>query len=158
MFIEKGIKHGHRTDLQGGGLIRSAGGDRASLIGQKKGDREKSDQRVLGCGDFVSEILQHANEDADRKKGRNISMAEVISRVCKEFDIKIDELMLDIRRAPYTHARSIISYFSINELDYSGADVAKALNVSRASVSKARSRGEKLIDKDQYLWNLLKTS
>ncbi len=139
-------------------MIRSAGGDRASLIGQKKEDREKADQRVLGSGDFVSEILQHANEDADRKKGRNISMAEVISRVCKEFDIKIDELMLDIRRAPYTHARSIISYFSINELDYSGADVAKALNVSRASVSKARSRGEKLIDKDQYLWNLLKTS
>jgi chromosomal replication initiation ATPase DnaA len=85
-------------------------------------------------------------------------MAEVISRVCKEFDIKIDELMLDIRRAPYTHARSIISYFSINELDYSGADVAKALNVSRASVSKARSRGEKLIDKKQSLWGLLKLS
>ena len=158
VFVEKGIKHGHRTDLQGGGLIWSAGGDRASLIGQKKEDREKADQRVLGSGDFVSEILQHANEDADRKKGRNISMAEVISRVCKEFDIKIDALMLDIRRAPYTHARSIISYFSINELDYSGVDVAKALNVSRASVSKARSRGEKLIDKDQYLWNLLKTS
>ena len=158
VLVEKGIKRGHRTDLQGGGLIRSAGGDRASLIGQKKEDREKADQRVLGSGDFVSEILQHANEDADRKKGRNISMAEVISRVCKEFDIKIDELMVDIRRAPYTHARSIISYFSINELDYSGVDVAKALNVSRASVSKARSRGEKLIDKDQYLWNLLKTS
>ena len=158
VFVEKGIKRGHRTDLQGGGLIRSAGGDRASLIGQKKEDTEKADQRVLGSGDFVSEILQHANEDADRKKGRNISMAEVISRVCKEFDIKIDELMVDIRRAPYTHARSIISYFSINELDYSGVDVAKALNVSRASVSKARSRGEKLIDKDQYLWNLLKTS
>jgi putative transposase len=158
VFVEKGIKHGHRTDFQGGGLIRSAGGDRASLIGQKKEDREKADQRVLGSGDFVSEILQHANEDADRKKGRNISMAEVISRVCKELDIKIDELMLDIRRAPYTHARSIISYFSINELDYSGADVAKALNVSRASVNKARSRGEKLIDKDQYFRNLLKTS
>ena len=157
-FVEKGIKRGHRTDLQGGGLIRSAGGDRASLIGQKKEDTEKADQRILGSGDFVSEILQHANEDADRKKGRNISMAEVISRVFKEFDIKIDELMVDIRRAPYTHARSIISYFSINELDYSGVDVAKALNVSRASVSKARSRGEKLIDKDQYLWNLLKTS
>jgi putative transposase len=158
VFVEKGIKHGHRTDFQGGGLIRSAGGDRASLIGQKKEGREKADQRVLGSGDFVSEILQHANEDADRKKGRNISMAEVIFRVCKEFDIKIDELMLDIRRPPYNQARAIISYFSIHELDCKGSDVAKALNVSRASVSKAMSRGEKLIDKDQYLWNLLKTS
>jgi Mn-dependent DtxR family transcriptional regulator len=66
--------------------------------------------------------------------------------------------MLDIRRPPYNQARAIISYFSIHELDCKGSDVAKALNVSRASVSKAMSRGEKLIDKDQYLWNLLKTS
>jgi REP element-mobilizing transposase RayT len=158
VFVEKGIKHGHRTDLQGGGLIRSAGGDRASLIGQKKEDREKADQRVLGSGDFVSEILQHANEDADRKKDRNISMAEVISRVCKEFGIKIDELMLDIRRPPYNQARAIISYFSIHELGCRGSDVAKTLNVSRASVSKAMSRGEKLIDKKQSLWGLLKLS
>ena len=85
-------------------------------------------------------------------------MAEVISRACKEFGIKIDDLMLDIRRTHYTHARAIISYFSINELDYSGADVAKALNISRASISKARSRGEKLIDENQHLWDLLKTS
>jgi putative transposase len=157
-FVEKGIKQGRREDLQGGGLIRSAGGDRASLMRQKKEDREKADQRILGSGDFVSEVLQHAKEDADRKKDRNIPMAEVISRVCKKFGIKIDDLILDIRKTPYTHARAIISYFSINELDYSGADVAKALNISRASVSKARSRGEKLIDKDQHLWDLLKTS
>jgi len=102
--------------------------------------------------------VKNANENAERKTGCNISLAKLIRRVCKKFDIKTGALMLDIRRSPYTHARSIISYFSINELDYSGADVAKALNVSRASVSKARSRGEKLIDKDQYLWNLLKTS
>ena len=158
VFVEKGIKQGRREDLQGGGLVRSAGGDRASLMGQKKEDRERADQRILGSGDFVSEILQHANKDADRKKGRNIPMEEVISRVCKEFGIKIDDLMLDIRKAPYSHARSIISYFSINELDYSGADVAKALNISRASASKARVRGEKLIDENQYLWDLLESS
>ena len=75
VFVEKGIKQGRRKDLQGGGLVRSAGGDRASLMGQKKEDKERADQRILGSGDFVSEILQHAKEDADRKKGRNISMA-----------------------------------------------------------------------------------
>jgi hypothetical protein len=37
-------------------------------------------------------------------------------------------------------------------------DVAKALNVSRASVSKAMSRGEKLVDKKKSLWGLLKQS
>ena len=42
------------------------------------GGRGRVDQRILGSGDFVSEILQHAKEDA----------------------IKIDALMLDIRKAP----------------------------------------------------------
>jgi len=55
--------------------------------------------------------------------------------------------MLYIRKTTYSHARSIISYFPINELDYSGADVSKVLNISRTSVSKARVRSEKLIDK-----------
>ena len=157
-FVEKGIKQGRREDLQGGGLIRSSGGDKAGLLGLKKEDREKSDQRILGSGDFVSDVLKNANENAERKAGCNISLAELIRRVCKKFDIKTGELMLDIRRVPYTQARVIISYLSIHELGYRGSDVAKALNVSRASVSKAMSRGEKLIDKNQRLWDLLKIS
>ena len=66
--------------------------------------------------------------------------------------------MLDIRKAPYVQIRAIISYLSIHELGYRGSDVAKALNLLRASVSKAMSRGKKLIDKNQHLWNLLKIS
>ncbi|MBC8200390.1 MAG: hypothetical protein H8E80_10205 [Desulfobacteraceae bacterium] len=147
-FVEKGVKQGRREDLQGGGLIRSSGGDKAGLSGQKKEDREKSDQRILGSGDFVSDVLKNANENAERKTGCNISLAELIRRVCKKFGIKTGELMLDIRRVPYTQARVIISYLSINELGYRGSDVAKALNLSRASVSKAMSRGKKLIDKN----------
>ena len=157
-FVEKGIKHGRREDLQGGGLIRSSGVDKAGLLGLKEEEREKGDARILGSGDFVSDVLQHANEDADREKGPNISLTELISRVCKEFDIKIGALMLDIRRAPYTQIRAIISYFSIHELGYRGSDVAKALNLSRASVSKSKSRGKNLIDRNQHLWDLLKTS
>ncbi len=156
VFVEKGIKQGRREDLQGGGLIRSSGGDKAGLLGLKKEEREKGDPRILGSGDFVSDVLQHANEDADRKKGHNISLTELISRVCKEFDIKIGALMLDVRRAPYTQAKAIISYFSIHELGYRGSDVAKALNLSRASVSKSKSRAKKLIDGNQHLWDLLK--
>jgi hypothetical protein len=158
VFVEKGIKHGQREDLQGGGLIRSNGGDRGSLIGQKKEDREKSDQRILGSGDFVSGVLKNANENTERKANYNISLAELIHRVCKKLDIKTRELMLDIRRPPYSQARAIISYFSIHELGCRGSDVAKALNVSRASVSKAMSRGGKMIDKKKSLWDLIKQS
>ncbi|MBW2663149.1 MAG: hypothetical protein JRD93_14445 [Deltaproteobacteria bacterium] len=42
-FVEKGIKQGRREDLQGGGLVRSSGGDKRGLLGRKKGEREKGD-------------------------------------------------------------------------------------------------------------------
>ena len=48
--------YGRRKDLQGGGLIRSAGGDRAGLLGQKKEDQERGDARILGSGDFACPV------------------------------------------------------------------------------------------------------
>jgi hypothetical protein len=40
VFVEKGIKHGRRKDLQGGGLVRSAGGDTSVLVSNRKNERE----------------------------------------------------------------------------------------------------------------------
>ena len=45
-FVEKGIKQGRREDLQGGGLIRSSGGDKAVLLGVEKGRAREG-----GCKD-----------------------------------------------------------------------------------------------------------
>ena len=40
-FIEQGIDQGSRPELQGGGLVRSAGADKRGLLGRKKDEREK---------------------------------------------------------------------------------------------------------------------
>ena len=61
-FVKKGIDQGARK-LQGGGLVRSAGGHKAGLLGRKKEDREKGDERILGSGDFVNEALSKAGEE-----------------------------------------------------------------------------------------------
>ncbi len=55
--IKNGIDQGKRPEFQGGGLIRSAGGNKAGLLGRKKEEREKGDARILGSGDFVSDVL-----------------------------------------------------------------------------------------------------
>ena len=55
-FVEKGIKQGRRSELQGGGLIRSSGGDKAGLLGLKNEDREQGDARILGSGDFACPV------------------------------------------------------------------------------------------------------
>jgi len=54
--------------LVGGGLIRSLGGWDAVKKTRLKGqDRIKSDQRILGEGDFISEVLSESEKEFSRK-------------------------------------------------------------------------------------------
>gem|GEM_PF-4729973 len=54
--MEKGIKQGTLEDLQGGGLVRSAGEETAGLLGRKAEEREKGDSRILGSGYFACPV------------------------------------------------------------------------------------------------------
>ncbi len=63
-FVKQGVDQGTRPELQGGGLVRSAGGNKVGLLGREKEEREKGDERILGSGDFVNEALRRAGEDS----------------------------------------------------------------------------------------------
>jgi hypothetical protein len=43
---------GSRPEFQGGGLIRSAGGNKAGLPGRSKEESEESDARILGSAQY----------------------------------------------------------------------------------------------------------
>ena len=55
-FIKNGVDQGKRPEFQGGGFVRSAGGDKTGLLGRKKEEREKGDERILGSGDFACPV------------------------------------------------------------------------------------------------------
>ncbi len=55
-FVKNGVDQGKRPELQGGGLVRSAGGNKVGLLGRKKEEREKGDARILGSGDFACPV------------------------------------------------------------------------------------------------------
>jgi hypothetical protein len=67
-FVEAGVSQGRRPELVGGGLIRSLGGwKEVKRLGSNRQDRMKGDERILGDGDFVMEVLANANEGFERK-------------------------------------------------------------------------------------------
>jgi len=68
-FVKNGIDQGTRPEFQGGGLVRSAGGNKVGLLGRKREEREKGDERILGSGSFVSDVLDQVNELEGRKQG-----------------------------------------------------------------------------------------
>jgi REP element-mobilizing transposase RayT len=155
VFVEKGIKQGRRTDLQGGGLVRSAGGDKTDLLGQKEEDKEFSDQRILGSGDFVAEVLRAANEFEEKRIKKSIPIDQLADKITSYFDIKIDDILIKSQKSKISKARSIICYLAIKEMKYSGTSVGKFLNIRRYSALRCAERGRNILDKDKRLWDLL---
>jgi len=60
-YVKKGIDQGRRPELVGGGLIRSSGGWSAVKALRQSGQRELSDDRILGSGEFVERIIKEAD-------------------------------------------------------------------------------------------------
>jgi len=170
-FIKNGVDQGKRPELQGGGLVRSAGGNRAGLLGRKKDARDppaspertqtrdgglgKGDERILGSGDFVVEILNKSNEH--QRNGSVIPIKELANRVVGYFSIKIEDIVTKGQKRKISEARSVICYFAIKELEYSGVSVGKFLKIRRFSALRSAERGKKILDTDKRLWDLLAT-
>ena len=66
-YLGKGIEQGKRTDLTGGGLIRSVGGWASLKALRAAKVFNKGDERILGDGDFVESVLKAANEVKERR-------------------------------------------------------------------------------------------
>ena len=115
-FVKNGICQGTRPELQGGGLVRSAGGDKRGLLGRKKGEREKGDERILGSGDFVANVIKDANEVLDQRAKADISLDELISRVCAKFEIRVKDLVSNSRKRYLSQARGVVCYLAVDEL------------------------------------------
>jgi len=66
-YVEKGIAQGRRPELVGGGLVRSAGGWSAVKAMRRVQDHMKSDERILGDGDFAQSVLDEAKERLEER-------------------------------------------------------------------------------------------
>ena len=66
-FVRKGITQGQRHDLSGGGLLRSHGGWTGVKLLRETGEYQKGDERILGDGGFVKEVLASAEEKLKKK-------------------------------------------------------------------------------------------
>jgi len=155
-FVKNGIDQGTRPEFQGGGLVRSAGGDKTGLLGRKKEERERGDDRILGSGDFVMQALDRADERFERGFNTPISIDELIKRVRKERKVDFKDLVSSKRTQPISNARAIISYLAVIELKNSGKEVASHLKLSEKSVSRCIERGRKIVDNDEKLLDYLR--
>ena len=143
-FVEKGIKQGRREDLQGGGLIRSSGSDKAGLLGPKKEDREKADQRILGSGDFVSTTLQQSERILEKKYLPKRPIEELIEFAAGRLGLKSELICSGSRKKKIAEARALVAYLAVEETGHSAADVARYLGIGRTNVLRSIKRGREI--------------
>lgn len=147
-FVAKGLEEGRRTDLTGGGLLRSAGGWSALMALRSAQVRVKGDERILGSSEFVQEVLQKANEQFERRtllRAKGIDLQNLLSRIARYYKISLEELKTKSKSPDIVRARSVYCYLAVRELDFSGAAVARGLNITASAVSKAVVRGQDIV-------------
>jgi len=148
-FVEKGISMGKRKDLTGGGLIRSMGGWAAVKSMRKAKLFEKSDERILGDGDFVDQVLSMANEQMERKyilmsKGYNLKM--LADRVCSVMELEASEIWKTGKSRRRVAARSLLCFWAVRELGISMTELSRRFHLSLSGVSQSVIRGEKIAE------------
>jgi putative transposase len=139
-FVQEGSGQGKRTDLVGGGLIRSLGG--WSEVRTLKGGKEKVDHdaRILGSGDFVSHILREADKRLRRQLrtgARGQTTDAFIRSVCAAEGIDEKELRTGGQRRKVSEVRARLCYQLSRELGISMAEIGRHVGVCTSAVFKA---------------------
>jgi len=145
-YVKEGINQGRRPELVGGGLIRSMGGWSAVLAIRRSGEREVADQRILGDGDFVKQVISGLDDLVKknlRLSGQRIDIKVLAEKVSERYSVSIGELRSGGRRRSVVQARRAMSWIGVRELGYSGADIARYLGVTNSCVTRMISAGRK---------------
>jgi len=152
-FVREGIEQGERSDLIGGGLLRSQGGWAAVKALRRSGEYQKGDERILGDGDFVDEVLSKAEEHLEeryRLQVEGYDLDKLIERVGELMGMSSEEIMEKGKERRKVEARSILCYWATDSLGIGQGELAKLLRLTQPAVSQAVRRGKDLIKLQSY--------
>ena len=147
-YMAEGMRMGKRPEYAGGGLVRSAGGVGAALAMIRRPGGMKSDERILGSGEFVSEVLRRL-EHRDRRRmalRRRMTPEEVVARAAKLAGVEAARVYARDRRKEVAKARFLACKWLVEDMGASVASVATLLNVTSPAVCHAVARGREVED------------
>ena len=153
VFIQDGISLGKRDDLTGGGLIRSSGGWAAVKAMTNARIFQKSDERVLGSGDFVERVLSEAQEQMERKYAliaHGYDLSKIAAKVADLMGLEEFEVWAPGKERRRVQARSLLCYWAVRELGISMAELSRRFHLSLSGISLSVKRGEKIAQDNDY--------
>jgi REP element-mobilizing transposase RayT len=134
---------GYQPKLTGGGLVRSMGGWSEVKSSRKRGEKQFSDERILGSGDFVRELL---DEIEQKENGRLPAMSfrreaeERLERACIASGTSVQMLQRGCRMKVCIELRRELAVEYVCELGMTFAATAVLLGISAAGVRQILMR------------------
>jgi putative transposase len=153
-FVSNGVAQGHRTDLTGGGLLRSHGGWTGVKALRDTGNYQKGDERILGDGTFVSEVLEKAEErfsQTYRLVARGYNLERLVKRVAEITQVTPDEILDSLRDVKRTKARDILCYWATEKLGIPQSQLAQLLKRTQSTITYAVRRGKAIVEDSSYM-------
>lgn len=132
-FVVDGFGQGRREELRGGGLIRSAGG-LMSLMSGGFDERELSDERILGCGDFVNSVLQVTEAD---RKAAPVSIEDILNEIAERSGVRSEQIIGADRNRKVSCARRQFFLAAHERAGTSKAMLGRMTGRSHVAVMKA---------------------
>jgi len=155
-FIAEGTSRGHRPELTGGGLLRSAGGWRALTSLRRQGNRIHGDERILGDSEFVEATLRAANERRHSTKSdpqrHNVEFDRLLRVVAARSGLDPADLLLKSKRPLIVQARSLLCFWAVRRLALPETTVAARLGLTQPAISQAVHRGERSAKEERLPW------
>ena len=115
-----------------------------SIKATREGDKEASDERILGMGDFVETALRQANEHEDRAsrlKRAGWNLASILSHTARTIGLAAEDLMVRGRANNRSQGRALFCKWMVVDLKESQINVANYLGISRPGVSLLVNQG-----------------
>ena len=125
------------------------------ILGRKKEEREKGDERILGNGDFVGSILADLEQIEGYRLLRKVSLSELVLKVSTYLDADKDEVLSGNRRLKNCHARDLISFVAAKSMGYKFNDISETLGIHPVTAGRCAEKGKKLIDNYEGIWDIL---
>lgn len=136
-FIEDRCGKYEHGEYSGGGLIKSMGGLNNVLNIRKSGAAEISDDRILGSGDFVGEVLKASEKNSQKLE----SIEDIRQEVEKITGISFSEIAGVSRERGIAKARALYCYLAKEKAGMTGVELMEELGISSSGISRLTARG-----------------
>lgn len=121
---------------------------------RETGNYQKGDERILGDGQFVDEVLKKAEEGFKEKyrlKAKGYNLEKLIKRVAEITHLTPEQITDGVRDAKRTKARSILCYWATEKLGTTQSQLAQLLNRTQTAIVYAVRRGREIVEGNSYL-------